>query len=147
MTENKSQKGAASELIACAWLLERGYQVFRNVCVTGIIDVVGIKDGKTFFFDVKTRSTRPLPGDPGGLSAAQIRSGVLPLFVIGSECYIEGAPTKIRETIACCECAKVFVARRLSQKYCSNKCAANATRAQKLQETVRANPLLKVHWP
>lgn len=46
-------KGAHAELRACAWLLEQGYEVFRNVSSHGKIDLVAIKDGEVRFFDVK----------------------------------------------------------------------------------------------
>lgn len=37
---NKNAKGAAAELIACAWLIGLGYQVFRNVCPSGPADIM-----------------------------------------------------------------------------------------------------------
>lgn len=57
-------KGAQSELMACAWLLEHGYDVFRNVAPTGPIDLVAF-DWKTksiILIDVKSvASARPSP--------------------------------------------------------------------------------------
>ena len=47
-------KGSHSELLACAWLLNCGYEVFRNVSSHGLTDVVAMKDGKFFTFDVKS---------------------------------------------------------------------------------------------
>ena len=51
---NRQRRGASSELIACAWLLQQGYEVFRNVSPQGPIDLVAFKNGKTTFFDVKS---------------------------------------------------------------------------------------------
>jgi hypothetical protein len=47
-------KGSQSELVACAWLLQRGYEVFRNVSAHGPVDIIGLKDGVAYRFDVKT---------------------------------------------------------------------------------------------
>ena len=46
--------GALSELVACAWLLREGYQVFRNVSPHGPYDVVAIKGDDVIRIDVKT---------------------------------------------------------------------------------------------
>ena len=51
----RHQVGARSELRACAWLIEQGYEVFRNVCSHGPIDIVAIKDGVVLKIDVKTK--------------------------------------------------------------------------------------------
>ena len=37
---SKGTNGAISELLACTWLLEQGYEVFRNVSPFGDNDVV-----------------------------------------------------------------------------------------------------------
>lgn len=34
--------------------MERGYEVFRNVCDRGPVDLIAYKDGKTLYVDVKT---------------------------------------------------------------------------------------------
>jgi Holliday junction resolvase-like predicted endonuclease len=49
-----AHKGAQSELIACAWLLSQGYEVFRNVAATGAIDIIAMRDGELHYFDVKS---------------------------------------------------------------------------------------------
>src|SRR5215831_6430735 len=43
--ENK-HKGSLAELIACAWLLKTGYEVFRNVSQHGVADVVAWRRGE-----------------------------------------------------------------------------------------------------
>jgi hypothetical protein len=50
---NKKHKGAHMEIRAAAWLLEQGYEVFRNVSPYGEIDLVAIKDGVVTALDVK----------------------------------------------------------------------------------------------
>lgn len=54
----QKHRGAHNELVAAAWLLRQGYEVFRNVSPHGSIDVIAMKDGKCEFFDVKTSERR-----------------------------------------------------------------------------------------
>lgn len=69
-------KGAHSELIACAWLLSNGYEVFRNISPFGLSDVIAQKGGTILMLDVKSGCTQ--------LSAEQIANGILPLWVSSS---------------------------------------------------------------
>lgn len=70
-------KGAHSELIACAWLLSQGYEVFRNVSAFGLTDVIAQKGGRILLLDVKSANATPL-------SKEQVAAGVLPLRVSSS---------------------------------------------------------------
>ena len=49
----RKHRGAMAELMACAWLLRNGFEVFRNVSSVGLIDVVAWKDGQFYAFDIK----------------------------------------------------------------------------------------------
>jgi Holliday junction resolvase len=90
---DRKHVGARSELIACAWLLTEGYEVFRNISPCGHIDIVALKDGKTFYFDVKTRT-----GGRGRLSSKQIERGILPLTVTAAgKCSINWSPRQPRK--------------------------------------------------
>ena len=52
---NISKKGDWSELLACAWLIEQGYEVFRNVSSVGAVDLVALPPvGEAVKIDVKT---------------------------------------------------------------------------------------------
>jgi hypothetical protein len=52
---HNSIKGAKYELLACAWLLQHGYEVFRNVCPTGKGDLIIWKKGTSpIVIDVKS---------------------------------------------------------------------------------------------
>jgi len=76
-------RGAHSELVACAWLLRRGYEVFRNVSQHGLIDLIAMKDGKTLFIDVKTASRHIKYGYLfAPLSNTQLMAGIVPLYVL-----------------------------------------------------------------
>lgn len=51
---NPSRKGDFAEHYAITWLWDQGYEVFKNVGCTGPIDLIGMKNGQTCLFDVKT---------------------------------------------------------------------------------------------
>jgi hypothetical protein len=46
-------KGALAELLACQFLMSKGYEVFRNLSPTGSIDIVAIKQKEIRKIDVK----------------------------------------------------------------------------------------------
>jgi len=52
----KKHKGASSELRASAWLLDQGYEVYRNVSQHGLADIVAVnyETGEVAYIDVKT---------------------------------------------------------------------------------------------
>lgn len=116
---NKKHMGARSELIACAWLLENGWEVFRNVSQFGLVDLIGMKDGRTVYFDVKTCRAHPQK-----LSMAQQAMGVKPLYVFpDGGCLLEWemAPPKIF-TPNCRGCGNKFSTELSTQVYCSADC-------------------------
>jgi len=53
---DKKHRGALSELHAVAWLLEQGYEVFRNVSQHGPADIIAVNfdTGERLFIDVKS---------------------------------------------------------------------------------------------
>lgn len=57
MNVPRKHKGALSELRASAWLLEQGYEVFRNVSAHGPIDIIARhpETGELLLLDVKTK--------------------------------------------------------------------------------------------
>lgn len=92
---DRKHKGAHSELIACAFLLAAGYEVFRNVSQHGSADVVAFKDGEMFKFDIKTVSGTYHDGSPvtQGLSPEQIKENVKAVHVLPSgQCIIDLTP-------------------------------------------------------
>ncbi|UOF78619.1 hypothetical protein [Bacteriophage sp.] len=46
-TLSHSVRGAQAELLACAWLLQHGYEVFRNVSPSGEFDLAVRRPGAT----------------------------------------------------------------------------------------------------
>ena len=56
MSLSTHKRGASAELLACAALVDAGFEVFRNVTPDGPIDIV-VWDGETFYpIDVKRAS-------------------------------------------------------------------------------------------
>jgi hypothetical protein len=85
--------GTRSELIAAVWLLERGYEVFRNVSSAGPIDLVAVDpaDGAVYLFDVKSEMTQG--GSLKGRSLIQQQIGVKTLILERwneNNCRIQG---------------------------------------------------------
>lgn len=66
-----SAKGCQAELIACAWLMGLGYQVFRNVCSVGPADLIvwQPQTGETIFIDVKSLNSGTISQRPNGILA------------------------------------------------------------------------------
>ena len=46
--------GDIAEHYAITWLWDEGFQVFKNEGCTGPVDMIGIKNGTVYLFDVKT---------------------------------------------------------------------------------------------
>lgn len=77
-----SRRGALAELLACAWLVAQGYEVFRAVHADGFADVAAYKDGGFLLIDVKTVSRYHHKPHHTLLSQRQIKAGVRLLTVI-----------------------------------------------------------------
>ena len=45
--------GDINELKACTWLLEKGYEVYKNISSTGKVDIVIFKDSKYIPIQIK----------------------------------------------------------------------------------------------
>lgn len=80
---DKKHKGAVCELTACAWLLEQGYEVFRNVSAFGHADIVAWKGDEILKLDVKSIAN----GLPA-LSNEQRLNGIRILGVHVGGCFI-----------------------------------------------------------
>jgi hypothetical protein len=123
MVVEHKHKGARSELLACVWLLEQGYEVFRNVSACGPMDLIAIKDGVTLFLDVKTRDEYP---GATSISQDQAARGVGLLIVTNGQCRIDMRPPVkgTKNEGKCAECGAAFVSRgkRKHQRFCTAKC-------------------------
>lgn len=129
---HQKHKGARSELLACAWLLERGYEVFRNISPHGPIDLVAIKDGKDiFYFDVKsTPPTKHMEYYYAPLTELQQKLRVKPIFVCeNGSIFIDPPPTPTK-TRHCKHCNTEFIIES-AKIYCSIKCRASSRKKYK----------------
>lgn len=83
-------KGAQSEYQAVIWLLEQGYEVYRNASPNGDVDLIAKKDNQFIEIDVKTVNRNNRAKDfnfswKSYLSENQIERGVKILFVHGNK--------------------------------------------------------------
>ena len=86
ISERMGDKGAQGELIAAAWLVGLGYQVFRNVSPCGPVDVVAwIPGSDPILIDVKSVSSTSIYRRQDGTFMMPIRApgadGVHHLYV------------------------------------------------------------------
>jgi hypothetical protein len=115
-------KGACSELVACAWLLEQGYEVFRNVSSHGLVDLIALKENIVTFFDVKTWDSLKTRHPPR-LSVAQKQLGVKLLAVKASgDCEIDPELHMIQKN--CAYCGALFETGYPTKIHCSSSCRA-----------------------
>ncbi len=102
---DKKHRGAHSELVATAWLLSQGYEVFRNVSPHGIADVIAVNfaAGEHLWIDVKTSNHIAAPDgsimercDSSRLTGEQQHCGVRRLIVTrdGNCHWVEEKPVK-----------------------------------------------------
>ena len=82
---HRKHKGARNELAAIVWLMDMGYEVFRNVSPYGPVDLVAIKDGATLLLDVKTAGCNP--------TDEQLAKGIVFLVIRGAG-FMFKTPTK-----------------------------------------------------
>ena len=102
---HRKHTGARSEMIACVWLLDQGYEVFRNVSQCGLIDVVAVKGNEVLRLDIKGRK---VSNAPVRLKKAQIAAGVRCLSVVDGVCTIHDLDVPISNQRTCARCKKVF---------------------------------------
>lgn len=117
--KDKKHRGAESEMIACAWLLANGYEVFRNVSQHGDVDIVGWKAGSFESFDVKTLDERHILRS---LSKNQMDRGVQILAVdsVTNSCRLIVAA--VWEDRLCKRCGGTFKLKVRAQLFCNPSC-------------------------
>ena len=69
-TSDKQKIGQLGEDIACMFLMKHGYNILeRNYTKKwGEIDIIGRKDDKIYFFEVKSTSVSPVPDEARALA-------------------------------------------------------------------------------
>lgn len=93
---NTSRTGDITELTVCTKLLEKGFEVMRNVSSVGLIDIVvySPKTKKIYLFDVKTcnpyvREDQSINFATGYLNKEQIKIGVEICFLWENNVFIK----------------------------------------------------------
>lgn len=125
--------GARNEMLATVWLLNQGYQVFRNVAAHGPIDIIGLKDGNFEYFDVKMAyahkhkhaATRPRLKP----EQKQLNVKILRVYADGI-CDIDHNPPSIGDPTRvvlfgvrnCSRCGMEFTATHHRQTRCKKDC-------------------------
>ena len=85
---NPSKMGALGELVAAAWLMKQGYEVFQNVAASGPADLVAWKPdtGEIHFVDAKMSKRTVLPSGEEELKyykGEHAKKGIRYLLVCG----------------------------------------------------------------
>jgi Holliday junction resolvase-like predicted endonuclease len=121
----QKHKGAHSELRAVLWLLERGYDVYRNVSQCGIGDLVAARGDEIMIIDVK--SALIMTGGRyarSDISREQAARGIkcLNVYTDGHIDLDMNPPTTL-ERIPCVGCGKSFFPTSKANKFCNGyKC-------------------------
>src|SRR5258708_1096610 len=76
-------KECHTELLAQAWLLENGYEVFENVRVEGSGELGGVRDTEVLVLDVKSHIETSLSGE-------QRAAGILQLAAVNGRFVLRG---------------------------------------------------------
>lgn len=120
-------KGAYNELVATAWLLNNGYQVFRNVSACGPVDLVAMKNSETILIDVKQGQIYKGRKLSVALKISQIALGIKTLLVYPDDvCVLDlnPQPTQrhVPELRECVHCLKEFQTKTPQSRFCTIKC-------------------------
>jgi Holliday junction resolvase-like predicted endonuclease len=127
--------GARNEMLATVWLLNQGYQVFRNVSAHGPIDIIGLKNGKFEHFDVKmayTHKSRQAASRPRiKQEQKELNVKILRVYDNGI-CDIDENPPLIGDPARialfgsrnCTRCGEAFEATHHRQTRCAKDCGA-----------------------
>jgi hypothetical protein len=122
--------GALSELIGAAWLVEQGYEVFRNVSQHGAIDLMAARGEEILRLDVKTcRNDDFVPF----VTDEQMENGICILAVNPETrfCRVVEPRLPFRELMGCIGCGLVFLARSPAFKYCTERCGLDDRRRKR----------------
>jgi Holliday junction resolvase-like predicted endonuclease len=119
--------GAICELIACAWLLKRGYDVFRNVSPTGKADLIALKDGDVTLIDVSKSSKYISKSGKVSYTKNYAKEtlcnslNIKVLYVADEDCFFaeKYVPNKI---LNCENCNNEFINTNNKKRFCTKKC-------------------------
>lgn len=113
---SKVARGAASEMLACAYLLERGYHVFRAISATCPVDLIAYRDGEAPI-RVEVKTGNRAGGDVGNMNFSSPRNSEWDLLIVVTNGHVallrnEGTMEDVREAYHA-ELAKVGIVRKV----------------------------------
>lgn len=115
MTVHRKHKGARNELAACVWLMDQGYEVFRNVSYFGDVDLVAIKGDELIRLDVKTQG--------GRLRDSQFLKKIRSLHIMRDGTFqFDIHPDRDLLTVECKNCLVAFQGTR-NHRFCCIRCS------------------------
>lgn len=125
--KNTVKQGAMAELIACNWLLEQGYDVFRNITPAGWVDIIAWKkDNQPIFIDVSVCNDKHgYISDPkAGYKSRTKAYGIRFLYVYPDKSCKWRDDIFKAEKRNCVICNTEFIVKseRMNKKHCSNGC-------------------------
>lgn len=130
------QRGTHNELVAMVWLMQQGYEVFRNSSPHGSVDVIGLKNGQVELFDIKKASYR----HDGAIARPKFTQSQKSLGVKCICVFEDGTCTfdereRFEGDIVERECmgcgGKFILARGQKRTFCSPRCSLAARKAKK----------------
>lgn len=121
----RKHQGDRNELLATVWLMDRGFEVYRNVSSRGPVDLVALKGFEVYKFDVK--KCRRFPRMVPPRTDEQIALGVKTLAVYDDgHCeIIDAVPNPVPPLgYGWCKCcAQKFEKRGRRITFCSSECS------------------------
>jgi hypothetical protein len=129
MIKHQTRIGAVSELLASAFLLKQGYEVFRNVAPDGCADIVAFNKERLRKIDVKTTRLNnegkiqliPKAQDVGKQNGVEI------LYVLSEKeiYFAEDIDDNYNNTNQkkCPNCLNDFIAKSRKNRFCKKICA------------------------
>ena len=139
----QKHQGPLSEIVACAWLLRQGYEVFRNISFYGEADIIAMNFStkEVILIDVKTvRPGMPISNAMIVLTDSQKELGVRILAVEAASGACEFIEAYERGTKKCNCCTKEFIPRTRKSKFCSSECQGHYWRHISESESAKNSP-------
>lgn len=119
----KKHRGARNEMIACAYMLELGYEVFRNISQHGIVDLVAMKNDEVLLLDVKASHSTRDRAPSRRANDEQRRRGIVWLNVFeDGRCAISKPAPELAQK-QCLQCEQSFNPTKEKQRFCCRGCA------------------------
>ncbi len=133
-------QGDRNELLATVWLMDRGFEVYRNVSSRGPIDIIALRGQEIYKLDVK----KCQKGGSPPLTPEQRSRGVQ-LLVVYDDGHCEIVPISSKPLFtakyaACRQCNEKFYRKAKRKIFCSGKCSGDFHAPLKTRSELTATP-------